>query len=118
MGDEQVLDLKEFLERVQDDKELLLELLDIFVEDYKDKSRQLDEAVQRNNYEQVRSVAHSLKGASGNISAKVMCQTFTKLEEMGKDSNLAGAGELLRALKGQFEDFTVRINQIKEELES
>jgi len=116
MGEDQVLDLKEFLERVQDDKELLLELLDIFVEDYKDKSQQLNEAVQRNNYEQMRSVAHSLKGSSGNISAKVMRQTFTKLEEMGQNNNLTGAGDLLKNLKGQFEDFTARINQVKEEL--
>jgi len=40
MGRE-VLDLNEFLERVQNDKELLLELLDIFVEDFQEKRKQM-----------------------------------------------------------------------------
>ena len=65
MSDE-VLDLNEFLERVQDDKELLLELLDIFSDDYQKKRVQLEEAVNKNDSEQIKSVAHSLKGASGN----------------------------------------------------
>ena len=79
---EQTLDLNEFLERVQDDKELLLELLDIFVNDYKEKSRLLNQAISQKDIEQVKGIAHSLKGAYGNISAKSMRKSLIIFEEM------------------------------------
>jgi len=83
---EDLLDVNEFMERVQDDKELLLELLDIFLADYMEKRKTLQEAVDGQDFEQIKGVAHSLKGASGNISAKSMCEIFSSLEEMGKNS--------------------------------
>ena len=39
---EEILDLKEVMERVQDDKELLLELFDIFITDYSEKRKLLE----------------------------------------------------------------------------
>jgi HPt (histidine-containing phosphotransfer) domain-containing protein len=112
---EEVLDLKEVMDRVQDDKELLLELFDIFVGDYAEKRKLLEKAVNGNDIEQVVSIAHSLKGATGNISAKVMRGTFTKLESMGKTGSLAGAKESLVQLDQQFSDLQNRMNQVRTE---
>ena len=113
---EDILDLNEFLERVQNDQDLLLELLDIFVADFQEKRVLLAEAIEKKDYEQIRGIAHSLKGASGNISAKVVRQTFIKLEDMGKRGDMTGAAELLSALDQQFKDFLVRISTVKNEL--
>ncbi len=111
-----VIDLKEFLERVQDDKDLLKELLDIYREDYLTKRVSLESAIKINNYEEVKSIAHSLKGASGNISAKALRETFMKLEEMGKNKNLTGAEALLPVVDQQYGDLSKRIDQLKIEL--
>ena len=115
---DQVFDLKEFLERVQDDKELLLELLDIFVEDYKAKYKQLQEAINNKNIEEIKSIAHSLKGSSGNISAKLLRTTCLKLEELGKNNDLAQAKEYLIQMDQQFKDLLVCIDTTKAQLKS
>lgn len=115
MADE-ILDVNEFMERVQDDKELLLELLDIFVSDYQEKEKLMKIAVSGNDHEQIKSIAHSLKGASGNISAKKLRETFMKLEELGKNNDTSGADELLSTMNQQFEELLVRIESVKEEL--
>lgn len=110
-----VIDLKDFAERVQDDKDLMLELFDIFIADFQVKQKSLQEAVGKKNLEEVSSIAHSLKGASGNISAKSMRATCLKIEEMGKNSNLAGMETLLKDLNRQYQDLLKRINEIKKE---
>jgi len=115
MADE-ILDVDEFMERVQDDKELLLELLDIFVSDYQEKEKLMQIAVSGNDHEQIKSISHSLKGASGNISAKKLRETFVKLEELVKNNDTSGADELLSTMNQQFEELLVRIKSVKEEL--
>ena len=115
MGNESV-DLNEFLERVQDDKELLLELIDIFAEDYAGKRKLLQEAVEKKDYEEIKSISHSLKGASGNISAKKLRLILLQFEEMGKAQDLTRAEDIIVALDKEYEDVSVRFESLKEEL--
>ncbi len=110
-----IFDLQEFMERVQNDKGLLLELLDIFTEDYKTKRQLLSEAIDKQDYEQVRSIAHSLKGATGNISAKVLRETFNQIENMAKAENLEGIDRILVVLDSQYEELKSRIDAVRTE---
>ena len=111
-----VIDLNEFLERVQEDKELLVELLDIFMEDYGEKRVLLEDALSNSNYEEVKNIAHSLKGASGNISAKPLREIFLQLEAMGDKKDFSAWKELLSDLDQRFESLTSRIGQLKIQL--
>lgn len=115
---EEILDLKELLDRVQDDKELILELFEIFMEDYTKKREQLTGAFTSENFENIRSIAHSLKGASGNISAKALREAFLKLEEVGKANSLEGHEDLLKLIDEQYEALTGRIEEVKAEYSS
>jgi len=115
MSDE-ILDLDELKERVQDDIELLLELLDIFSEDYKEKRKLLTESLENNDLEQLKSLAHSLKGASGNISAKQIRERFIELEEMGRAGDISGGGDVLTNLDSQYAELEKRFGSVKEEL--
>ena len=110
---EDVLDWQELLDRVQEDKDLALELFDIFIEDYKTKRQNLTGALEKQNFDEVRSIAHSLKGASGNISAKALRQSFLKLEEMAKANSLKGKDELLQGIDQKFQELEKRIAEIK-----
>ena len=112
---EDLFNLEEFLERVQDDKELLLELLDIFSEDYVGKRKALQEAVEKNDFEEIKSISHSLKGASGNISAKTLRAIFLQFEEMGKIKDVSSAQEKFDALDKEYEELLKRFKEIKEE---
>ncbi len=112
---ESVLDLKEFLDRVQDDKDLLLELLDIFDADFKVKRKLLKIAVEKKDFEEIRGIAHSFKGASGNISAKSLRIVCMKLEDMGKNQNISGIDELLVDLDKQFDLLLIAMAETKKE---
>ena len=98
------IDMKEVLERVQDDRELLIELLQIFSEDYAQKKKRLDDAIIKNDFEQVRDIAHGFKGASGNISAKKLRISFTDLGQMAKDRDFSKAKEKLDLIDAQFNE--------------
>jgi len=113
---EEAIDLKEFLERVQDDKELLLELLDIFSADFQEKRKQMGEAVENKDFDQIKSISHSLKGASGNISAKPLREVMLQCEEIGKKDDLTGMEDVLANMDKQFEALTERIGSLKTEL--
>lgn len=116
MISDDIMDIQEFLERVQDDKELLLELLDIFSDDYKVKRRSLEEAILSNNGDEVRSIAHSLKGASGNISAKRLRSLLLQIEEIAKGKDVTKAKDYLNALDAEYADLEKRFAEIKKEL--
>ncbi|HBG61453.1 MAG: hypothetical protein A2Y03_01425 [Omnitrophica WOR_2 bacterium GWF2_38_59] len=115
MGNDSI-DLSEFLERVQDDKELLLELIDIFAEDYLAKRELLQTAIENKDYEEIKGISHSLKGASGNISAKKLRLILLQFEEKGKAQDLTGVEDILEALDKEYERVADRFESLKEEL--
>ena len=112
---EEIIDLKDVLERVQDDKELLNELLDIYQEDFLIKRKALGEAIAGNDIPKIKEVAHSMKGSSGNISAKPMHATCLQLEQLAKSGSTAGMGELVTAIDGQFEQIKAFAAKLKTE---
>lgn len=110
---EDAVDLKDVLERVQGDVELLKELFQIYSEDFVEKRKALTLAIEKNDYEQVKSIAHSLKGASGNISAKKLYASFLNLEQIGKGSDLSKAPELLARIDVQYQELQKFISEYK-----
>jgi len=112
----EVLDLQEALERVQDDKELLLELFDIFQEDYIEKRKILDEKSKENNFEDLKNIAHSLKGASSNISAKKVYASFSQLEIIAPEGEVEKINGLLGKIDVEYEELSKCIVKLKEEL--
>ena len=114
---EEIIDLPELLERVQDDKELLLELFDIFVQDFAVKRKSLEEYIKSKNYEEIRNIAHSLKGASGNISAKPLRAVCIQFEDLGKRNSVSDAQALLAQLDKEFERLVNHIAILRKQLQ-
>jgi len=112
----EVLDLEEFLERVQNDKELLFELLDIFISDFQGKRKELEGALNSNNYETVEHVAHFLKGSCGNISAKSLRDIFIVMEDKGRDNDLAGLEGYLKDIDQNFEELVKYVGELRTKL--
>jgi len=112
-----ILDLDDFLDRVQNDKELLLELLDIFVSDFHLKRKELEAAFIMNDSSKVEHVAHFLKGSCGNISAAALRQLFLELEQMGKDDSLRDKEKYLDSIDQQFEKLVHYIGEIRGQLQ-
>ncbi len=80
-----IIDLNEVMDRVEGDKDLLIELIEIFLSDYPIRMDNLRKAEQENNIDEIKNVAHSLKGASANISAKPISQIFLEIETKAKE---------------------------------
>ena len=115
---EEIIDLKDVLERVQDDKELLAELFDIYQEDFVIKRQALGEAIVAKDIPKIKEVAHSMKGASGNISAKPLYAACLKLEGLAKEGNTDGMQEIAEAIDGYFEQIKVFAAHFKKDLAS
>ena len=113
---EEIIDLKDVLERVQDDKELLNELFDIYIEDFVTKRKALGEAIAAHDIVKLKEVAHSMKGASGNISAKPMHAACLQLEILAKEGKTDGMQEVAVGNDGYFEQIKVFAARFKKEL--
>ena len=111
----QIIDLKDALERVQDDKELLLELFDIFTEDFTGKRNTFWKAFENHDLIPFQQIAHGLKGATGNISAAQMHENCINLDRMGKEGNIQDAKAALELLDRQFVDFKAEAARLKAE---
>ena len=105
--EEKVLDLEDVLERVQDDRALLLELFDIFEKDYIEKRQRLNELVKESNLTEIRDVSHSMKGAAGNISAKALFSSCARIEQLADKKDLNSIKPILSMLDKQFADLIV-----------
>ena len=114
--DQKAIDLDEVLERVQNDRDLLLELIQIFLDDCAQKIGILKTAVEMKNFQQAREIAHSLKGASANISAKKVSAVFSTLEQMAKNNDLADADVLLAQLDSHLKELEVYFTELKRNL--
>lgn len=111
-----IIDLDEALERVEDDVDLLIELFEVFIEDYPLKMQAMRQATESSDFSQLADLAHSLKGASGNISAKTMRDVFIYIEQMAKDQKAQNINESLDKLDVLFDELKVYVVQMKEKL--
>ncbi|MFS8911255.1 response regulator [Synechococcus sp. H60.3] len=73
-----------YLERVTGgDRQFQRELLQVFVQDGQDQLPRLRQALAAGNAEDLRKIAHRLKGASANVGANAFCQVARELEHLG-----------------------------------
>ena len=114
---EEILDIEDFMERVQGDKELFLELLDIFISDFHPKRKLLEEAIVNNDQQAVEHIAHFLKGSCGNISAGPLRIIFNELEKKGKEGDLQGLENCLSEIDQKFEELTAYIGELQTKLQ-
>ena len=114
MGNESI-DLQEVLERVQEDRELLLELFQIFEEDFNARRAKLQELIKSGDAGAVRDLTHSMKGAAGNISAKAIHETCSRMEQLSGSGDLKGVQALIAGLDEQFQQALEFINKFRKE---
>ena len=62
----------------------------------------LHEAVAKGQSEQLRRVAHNLKGSSHNLGARTMAALSAELETLGKNGTIEGAAELITRLEQEY----------------
>jgi HPt (histidine-containing phosphotransfer) domain-containing protein len=80
------IDLEELLERTENDRELMKDLLAIFQEEFPQRHQALREAVQSLNATNVALEAHALKGMFSNLAAVEASAAVAEIELLGRNN--------------------------------
>ncbi len=105
MSESLVFDLKAAMDRVDNDKELLRELVQMMTDQYPLQIGEIEGALKANNAQALGSFSHAIKSALGNLGAMRCYDLALALEKLGKSGSTAGAEKLLAELKAEFESF-------------
>jgi HPt (histidine-containing phosphotransfer) domain-containing protein len=98
-----VLDLPSVLERLDDDRDLLIELAQIFLEQVPAQLSQIQAAVRSGDAKTLRERAHALKGSAGTLAGSAVSKTAARLEQMGRDGDLSEGQETCAMLDAEVE---------------
>ena len=98
------IDLKDALERTGDDMDFLLELLEMYENDFTVKADSLETALAGFDFEALREIGHYLKGSSANLGLGPLREAAFMLERAGTEKNPQAALEGMARLKRGFED--------------
>ena len=112
-----IIDLEDVLRRIEGDKELLVELIEIFLEDCPPKLEQVKNFLDQKNVTMLQEVAHSVKGAAANIGAKKMWDTFKEIDAAAKNQDLEPIKALLPRGIQEYDEIKNYFPSLKKELQ-
>jgi len=107
---QELLDYKKALERIGGDAEFLIELLTDLVNQVDDNLERIKQAIVNNDFENLKTLSHGLKGASANLNVTRMATHFLELEDLGTENNTEGATDLLNLVAKDRDELEQFIN--------
>jgi two-component system, sensor histidine kinase and response regulator len=97
--DEQIFNFNELLERVDSDRDLMRELLEIFKSDFPRHHSELLAAVTGGDMRRVQSIGHTLKGMFSNLAAGRAAAISAELEKIGNGTSTSSLPEAVASLE-------------------
>lgn len=108
------IDWERAFETVGGDKQLLSDLIKVFLKDSDSMVSNIEAAIQNQNADGLRLSAHSLRGALNHLGAKDSAYLASKVEQLGSveafQDQIDEAVELLAQLKASLEPVTQEMN--------
>lgn len=95
------MDLQALADRLGFELDEFSELAELLVETGTAELEGLRVAVAAGDAETVAKMAHSLKGAAGNLGFLKIYELAQGLDQSARDGRLGGAGDFLRAIEGE-----------------
>jgi HPt (histidine-containing phosphotransfer) domain-containing protein len=96
-----------------DEPELFVELVDLFLENAKTNFKALSEALDRADPQAMERTAHTLKSSCGNVGAVGLSEACFKLEQLGRAGRLEGAAQILANALREFDEVCLALNSEK-----
>lgn len=96
------MDRAELLERLGGEQEFIPELVGLYRDEFEAKLPLLKKAVEMNDAEIVRVTAHTMKGASANLSLPALRDAFLDMETAGRGNDLGRAHRLLSRIEREY----------------
>jgi CheY-like chemotaxis protein/HPt (histidine-containing phosphotransfer) domain-containing protein len=101
------IDLPAALGIVEGDRELLRDLLTLFLEDYPKSIAELHDAISSGDAQRIERLAHNLKGAVGSFAAQAAHTLAYDLECRGRQGMIENASEVLQHLEEELQRIAV-----------
>ncbi|OEH84944.1 hypothetical protein BHU72_07060 [Desulfuribacillus stibiiarsenatis] len=101
--------IQTIIQQLGNDKDLIQEVIDIFLEDYPKDLMRIEEAIMRGDSQLLNEAAHGLKGELGNLGIKQSFSIAFELEKLGKGSSFDQ--QLARKL---LDELKVELEQVRE----
>ncbi|MFA6378782.1 MAG: Hpt domain-containing protein [Candidatus Omnitrophota bacterium] len=114
--DSEIIGLQDVLYRLQGDKELLLELVQIFLEDTPQRLKDVSTLITKSSFSDLADVAHSIKGAASNIGANKLWQSFKEMEAAAKQENLIQVTQIFQRASQEFVELQEYLPRLKSQL--
>jgi HPt (histidine-containing phosphotransfer) domain-containing protein len=86
-----VFDVADVLQRLGGDEQLLVRVIDLFLEDCPVRLTAIREAVDARSPERIRTEAHALRGSAANLSTPGLVEAARSLEQIGAEGRLEAA---------------------------
>ena len=97
-------DSQALLERIEGDRNLLKELIGIFLDDIPGLIFELGDGIMQGNAGVVEKTAHAIRGSCAMMSVQGLEKLTHQLEIMGKTGKLAGADAEYQRVVASFDD--------------
>jgi HPt (histidine-containing phosphotransfer) domain-containing protein len=88
--------------RVGDDEEFLIELLTDLKEMVEENLPNLKDNLESSNFSEIKAIAHSIKGASGNLGLNIIYDITMNLENSAKNSDAESSKKYITDLDSEF----------------
>lgn len=100
----------------EDDPELLLELIDLFLEDAQERMDGLHRAMEQGDVEQAGKYAHALKSASANLGAMTFSSACRELEQHARQGQLDLVRPVAESAGALFLEVRATLEALRQEL--
>jgi|GEM_PF-707511 len=109
------IDMKEVMEILDGDKELLIECFDEVLSNMPQTLAEIQTAIEQKNALNLDEAAHKLKGSLKYMAAAKAADVASQLEIMGKEQNLESADDTFKTLSYECEKVKEFMEQYKTE---
>jgi histidine phosphotransfer protein HptB len=111
-SDSQVLDREQLRNITLDDEELMREIVSALVAEVSVQINALDEAIRSSRVQDCVKLAHSARGACGNVGAASLAALFSAVESEAKNGDLASCLPKIEALSMELEKLRGEVSTI------
>jgi HPt (histidine-containing phosphotransfer) domain-containing protein len=106
-----IFDKQTLLNRLCNDEKLLIELVSIFIGTVPNKINEFKTACKTEALEDIKRIAHSMKGSASTIGALTIQDISLKIEKAAESSDLGKAVQLINELDAEFNKFKLHLEE-------
>jgi HPt (histidine-containing phosphotransfer) domain-containing protein len=110
-----IFDPDEVLEQIGGDKDLLVDIINIFIDTYPEDLKTLQESIEEGDTETIRKNAHRMKGSVSNFGKYRAFESAKSIEDLAKEGNLSKMPEMYNELATNLTDLENEVIKYRDE---